>query len=56
MPDDHCPVMPQITAVDEQFGTHTRPRVPPLTCMQALAALANNALALTHTTGSTRRD
>jgi hypothetical protein len=22
MPDDHCPVMPQVTAVDEQFGTH----------------------------------
>jgi hypothetical protein len=24
MPDDHCPAMPQLTAVDGQFGTHTR--------------------------------
>jgi hypothetical protein len=24
MPDDHSPAMPQVTAVDEQFGTHTR--------------------------------
>jgi hypothetical protein len=23
MPDDHCPAMPQLTAVDGQFGTHT---------------------------------
>jgi hypothetical protein len=23
MPDDHRPVMPQVTAVDGQFGTHT---------------------------------
>ena len=22
MPDDHCPAMPQLTAVDGQFGTH----------------------------------
>jgi hypothetical protein len=23
MPDGHGPVMPQVTAVDDQFGTHT---------------------------------
>ena len=23
MPDDHWPEMPQVTALDEQFGTHT---------------------------------
>jgi hypothetical protein len=23
MPDDHRPAMPQVTAVDDQFGTHT---------------------------------
>jgi hypothetical protein len=22
MPDRHCPAMPQVIAVDEQFGTH----------------------------------
>ena len=23
MPDGHCPAMPQVTTVDDQFGTHT---------------------------------
>jgi len=23
IPDCHCPAMPQVTAVDDQFGTHT---------------------------------
>ena len=23
MSDDHCPAMPQVAVVDEQFGTHT---------------------------------
>ena len=23
MPDRHCPAMPQVTAMDDQFGTHT---------------------------------
>jgi hypothetical protein len=26
MPHDHCPAMPQVTGVDDQFGTHTSTR------------------------------
>jgi hypothetical protein len=25
MPDEHGPAMPQVTAVDDQFGTHSLP-------------------------------
>jgi hypothetical protein len=29
MPDDHCTAMPQVTVVDDQFGTHSRTRTYP---------------------------
>ena len=27
MPDDHCPAMPQVIALDGQFGTHRADRL-----------------------------
>ena len=36
MPDRHCPAMPQVTAMDDQFGTHRQAR----SVFQAIRGLA----------------
>ena len=46
MPDGHCPVMPQVIVVDDQFGTHksSTPQLITTTCDDVSRSLSSRTL------------
>jgi hypothetical protein len=57
MPDDHRPAVPQVTAVDDQFGTHrvaANVRCKIWLCQLRASSKLNHSMALTYQINNNR--